>query len=379
MNPLQAAINRLATATSVLILVPGSSGDGLAAGLALRAFLRKLDKDAVVLGLETVAEKFHFLPHVSEVLADVDLTKSFVIDVSAKRTAVSELTYKKEDDKLSIFLKPASGSLSEQDISFRTSSFPYDLVVVLGVGSFEQLGNFYASHTDLFFETPVLNIDFRATNENYGQINLVNLSATSCSEIVLDLINEFEVSLLDDIIATQLLAGIIAETNSFQHIRTTPQTFIKASQLVSLGAKQQEIIGNLYKTKSLGLLKLWGRVLARLNQEESIGLVHSAVNTNDIIRSGANMNDVENIIKEMGAQLTFAKLFVFFAEVSPTQTSAYILSHLPFNLPEMFADLNPKPLNGQGITMTINEGLAQAEELVIGKLKAESVKLNISL
>lgn len=378
MNPIQVAINRLASASSILILVPGSSGDGLAAGLALRAFLRKLDKDAVVLGLETISERFLFLPHISEVLASVDLTKSFVIDVSAKRTQVSELTYKKEDDKLSIFLKPAAGNLTEQDISFRTSNFPYDLVVVLGVGSFEQLGNFYASHTDLFFETPVLNIDFRATNENYGQINLVNLSATSCSEIVLDLINEFEVSLLDEIIATQLLAGIIAETNSFQHIRTTPQTFIKASQLVSLGAKQQDIIGNLYKTKSLGLLKLWGRVLAKLEQDEAIGLVYSAVNTNDIIRSGANMSDVENIIKEMGLQLTFAKMFVFFAEISPTQTSAYILSHLPFNLPEMFNEHPVRLINGQAINLTLNEGLEAAQQRIIGKLKAEAIRLNIS-
>lgn len=362
MNPLQAAINRIAQATSVLILVPGSSGDGLASGLALRAFLKKLDKDAVVLALEEVAEKFHFLPHVSEVLKEVDLTKSFVVDVSTKRSPLAELTYKKEDDKLSIFLKPISGNLSEQDISFRTSNFPYDLVVVLGVGSFEQLGNFYAHHTDLFFETPVVNIDFRGTNENYGQINIVNLSATSCSEIVLDLINEFEVSLLDEIIATQLLAGIISETNSFQHVRTTPQTFIKASQLVSLGAKQQDIIGNLYKTKSLGLLKLWGRALAKLNQDESMALVYSAVNTNDIIRVGATMNDVDNIIKEMGSQLTFAKLFVFFAETSPTQTWVYCLSHLPLALPELFTEFKPRIINNQTVSFIIEHGLADSQD-----------------
>jgi len=378
MNSHQVAINRIAQASSVLILVPGSSGDSLASGLALRSFLKKLDKEAVVLALEEVAEKFHFLPHVGEILKEVDLTKSFVVDVSTKRSPLAELTYKKEDDRLSIFLKPVSGSLSEQDITFRTSNFPYDLVVVLGVGSFEQLGNFYAHHTDLFFETPVVNIDFRGTNENYGQINIVNLSATSCSEIVLDLINEFEVSLLDEIIATQLLAGIIAETNSFQHVRTTPQTFIKASQLVSLGAKQQDIIGNLYKTKSLGLLKLWGRVLARLNQDESAMLVYSVVNNNDIIRAGAVMNDVDGIIKEMGSQLTFAKLFVFFAEATPTQTSVYCLSHLPLNLPELFAEFKPRVLNNQTIGFVVEEGLIQAQEKIIGRLKSETSKLNLN-
>ncbi len=378
MNPIQTVINRIAQASSVLILMQGSSGDGLSSGLALRAFFKKLEKDVVLLSLQEVSERFRFLPGVEEVRSEVDLTKSFVIDVATKRSPLAELSYKKEDEKLSIFLKPVSGHLTADDVTFRTSGFPYDLVVVLGIGSFEQLGDFYAHHTDLFFETPVINIDFRATNENYGQINLVNLSATSCSEIILDLINEFESSLLDEIIATQLLAGIIAETNSFQHIRTTPQTFIKASQLVSLGAKQQDIIGNLYKTKSLGLLKLWGRVLARLNQDESLSLVHSAVNANDIVRAGANMGDVDNIIKEMVLQLTFAKLFVFFAESQPEQTAVYCSTNLPLALPELFVPFTPQIINSQTVKFNVPKGLAEAEKQVMDTLKTEAGKLNLT-
>lgn len=378
MNPLQTVINRIAQASSVLILVQGSSGDGLSSGLALRAFFKKLEKDVVLLSLEQVSERFRFLPGIEDIKSEVDLTKSFVIDVATKRSGLAELSYKKEDDKLSIFLKPVSGTLTAQDVTFRSSGFPYDLVVVLGIGSFEQLGNFYAHHTDLFFETPVVNIDFRATNENYGQINLVNLSATSCSEIILDLINEFESTLLDETIATQLLAGIIAETNSFQHIRTTPQTFIKASQLVSLGAKQQDIIGNLYKTKSLGLLKLWGRVLARLNQEEHLSLVHSAVSANDIIKVGASIADVENIIKEMTMQLTFAKLFVFFAEAAPEQTAVFCSTQLPLPLPELFAAFSPQNINSQTVKFTVGRGLAETEKQVLDILKTEANKLNLS-
>jgi nanoRNase/pAp phosphatase (c-di-AMP/oligoRNAs hydrolase) len=374
MEAIKTLINRLTQASSVLILASGSSGDGLASGLALRAFLSKLEKDVALLAIDQISDRFAFLPHVSEVLSEVDLTKSFVIDVSTKRSPLGELSYKKEEDRLSIFVKPTAGQFTPQDVSFRTSNFPYELVIVIGVGSFEQLGEFYAKNTGLFFETPVVNIDFRATNENFGQINLVNLQATSCSEIVLDLINEFEASLLDEIIATQLLAGIIAETNSFQHIRTTPQTFIKASQLVSLGAKQQDIIGSLYKTKSLGLLKLWGRVLARLQQEESYNLIYSSLNTNDIVRSGASMNDIENIIKEMGLQLTFAKTSLFFAEGAPDQVWVYCMSSLPMNLASLFAAFNPQVINNQTVKFSLNMNLTECETLVLGLLKAEAAK-----
>ena len=147
---------------------------------------------------------------------------------------------------------------------------------------------------------------------------------------------------------------------------------------MSLGARQQDIIGNLYKTKSLGLLKLWGRVLARLNQEESLGLVHSAVNTNDIVRAGASMGDVDNIIKEMVLQLTFARLFVFFAEVSPQQTVVFCSTHLPLPLPDLFASFKPQIINSQTVKFSVSVGLSEAERQVLDLLRAEAAKLNLT-
>lgn len=367
-NQIQTAIHRLAAANSVLILAAGTSGDGLAAGLALRSFLGKLDKDALFYALHPVSERFRFLPQVGEVLPELDLTKNFVIDVATKRSPLSELSYKKEPERLSIFLKPASGALTAQDISFRSSMFPYDLVVVLGIASFEQLGEFYAQHTDLFFETPVLNIDFRASNENYGQLNLVNLSTTSCSEIILDLINQFESSLIDETIATQLLAGIIAETNSFQHVRTTPQTFLKASQLVSLGANQQEIIGNLYKTKSLGLLKLWGRVLSAMQQDERLSLFYSSASQLDIAESGALGADLDNIIKEMATELTSAKTQLFLAETGAGATG-YLHTSLALDLIQIFQAYTPQLIAPQTIKFTVNQPLVPSIQVVLSLLE----------
>lgn len=374
-NILQTLIQRLAQAGSVLILASGSSGDGLASGLALRAFLKKLEKDAVFYALKPISDRFGFLPGVEEVLPQVDLTKSFVVDVSTKRSPLAELSYKKDTDRLSIFLKPATGSLTAQDVSFRSSTFPYDLVIVLGLTSFEQLGEFYAQHTDLFFETPVANIDFKAQNQNFGQINLVNLSATSCSEIIFDLINQFEASLLDEIMATQLLAGIIAETDSFQHRSTTPQILMKASQLVSLGAKQHEIIGSLYKTKSLGLLKLWGRVLSSLKQDEPRSLVYSSVTAVDLAEVGATSADADNILKEMVSQLAFAKTQLFLAELQAGQVTVYCQSQIPLNLSELFGRFNPEVSLNNGVKFVVGAGLAEAELVIVETLRNELARI----
>src|SRR4029077_11558747 len=133
---------KISEVSSILIVAPANAGDSLAAGLALRAFLKKLEKDAVLLSPHDIPEKFNFLPEVSQVVESIDLTKSFVIDVSTKKSQVAELSYKKSEDKLSIFLKPTTSEFTPSDVTFRTSNFPYDLVILIGVAALEQLGEF---------------------------------------------------------------------------------------------------------------------------------------------------------------------------------------------------------------------------------------------
>ncbi len=367
---LQPIINKLSTASNILILTQSNNGDSLAASLALRSFLKKLEKDAIVLVHEDPPSRLQFLPESNQLVKSIDLTKTFVISLSTKKTQLSELSYKKEPEQLSILLKPTTGEFGPADVTFGSSNFQYDLVILVGIPSLEQLGEFYNKNTELFFQVPVLNIDFRPSNENYGQMNLVDLTATSCSEIVLDLINKFESSLLDETIATQLLTGIITETNSFQHVRTSPQIFLKASQLVSLGAKQQEIISYLYKSKSLGLLKLWGRVLARLKQDFNNLLVYSVITNTDLIKAGASDTDADMIIKEMVGQLGFAKIFGFLKEEEDGQnTEVFVATTMPLNLSSIFTSFNPENIAPQTIKFVIAKTGIDAEKQLLELLK----------
>ncbi|MBI2356017.1 MAG: hypothetical protein HYV13_02330 [Candidatus Doudnabacteria bacterium] len=362
-------VDRLNQASNILILTPHTaSADDLAASLALRGFLTKLDKETTLVSPGALSEKYNFLPQFEQVRTDLQVSKNFIIDVSTKRVAIDELSYKKEEDKLSIFIKPKNDQFTKDDVSVRTSDLPFDLVILIGVSSLDSLGEFYSKNTELFFEAPVVNIDYKSTNENYGQFNLVDLSATSNSEIIFDLINSYESSMLDAEIATSLLTGIIAETNSFQHSRTTPSTFLKASQLVSLGANQREIIGRLFKTKTLSFLKLWGRVLARLKQEPAMSLVYSVANASDIQKSGAAAEDVRQIIKEMSFQLSFAKIFLFLAETSNHHIEVFAFSTVPLNLSQVFASFKPEVI-GSVVRFEVNADLNQAEIEVLNKLK----------
>lgn len=362
-------ISKISEAHNVLILVAGNNSDSLASGLALHSFLRKVDKEATTLSVMPKTPRLSFLSGFTDVAEQIELKKNFVIDVSTQRTEIEELSYKKETDRLSIFIKPKKGQFQASDITFRNSSYPFELLILIGIDSLEQLGDFYSQNAELFFETPILNIGYRASNESYGSLNLVNLSATSHSEIIFDLIAQYESSLIDENIATQLLTGIISETESFQHVRTTPQTFLKASQLVSLGANQQQIISQLYKNKSLGMLKLWGRTLARLKQETGIGLAYSVITGSDLAKSAATEEDADGIIKEMATQLGFARAFLFLKEEAPAKTVGYFQTSLPLAPHVLLAGYNPKLISQQAVKFTMELPLYQAENQVISFLK----------
>ena len=198
MDQIQQTINKISQSSTILIVAPGNNGDSLAASLALQAFLKKLEKEVTFLSYTEVSSRFDFLPGIVDIIRQINLTKSLVINVATKKTQMQELSYKKNPEQLSIFLKPISGEFTPADVSFDNSNFPFDLLILIGIGSLEQLGEFYNQNAQLFFQTPILNIDFKASNENYAQLNLVDLTTTSCSEIILDLINKFEGSLIDE-------------------------------------------------------------------------------------------------------------------------------------------------------------------------------------
>ena len=234
------------------------------------------------------------------------------LDTSIKK--LEEISYETRDNKVEIFLKPKFGEFTAEDITFGRDKFPLDLIITLETKSLEDLGKLYEQNTDLFFETPKINIDNSSANEYFGAINLVDVTSTSVAEILAGLFSQYEEQLVDEDVATCLLAGIIAKTHSFQHVQTTPKAFLKASELVSLGGRQQEIIKNIYKTKSLPLLKLWGRALARMKTLDQPNAVYSVLNAVDFEKAEGSAADVMLVLKEFVDNIGSYKIIALITE-----------------------------------------------------------------
>ena len=179
------------------------------------------------------------------------------------------------------------------------------------------MGAFYTDNIDLFTSVPILNIDHHISNTHYGQLQMIDTTAASATEVLYDwFIHEptFKEKITQDM-ATLLLTGLITDTRSFQNPNTTPRSLEVAAELLERGAKQQEIVQHIYKTKPLSTLKIWGRALNRIQMDTSAGIVWSTVSKDDLAEMEATSKETSGILDELISTIPNADIHILFTEM----------------------------------------------------------------
>jgi bifunctional oligoribonuclease and PAP phosphatase NrnA len=305
-KPKQQAINYILRSESILIVTHEKiDGDGLGSGLALYKALNKLKKKVSFISFDKIPDSLKFLPNCDIVSSEVPVGKDFLISLDCADIEVDKLRYNKIDNRLNILITPKSGTFTKEDVSFRRGQSKFDLIIALDCGDINQIGKLKKENIDLFYDNIVINIDHHISNDHFGKINFVDPTATSTAEIVLSLLDAMQsqidnnIKLMDSDIATCLLTGITVDTNSFQNQNTSPKAFSVSAQLLAAGAKQQEIIKNIYKTHDLSTLKLWGRALSNLKYDSDAKIVWTIINKADFENSKAEEYQVEGLMDEL--------------------------------------------------------------------------------
>lgn len=303
LSPKQQSAELIRQSADILVVShKNPDGDSLGSAIALKIALEKMGKKVTVAVPDEPSKIFTFLPFIDKLSTGIGYCRDFVIILDTSLTEVENLGYKKleGENAVEIVITPKSGVFRESDISFKKLAPTYDLIIAVDTPNLERLGKL-AQPADIFYETPLINIDHHPSNERFGKVNWVELTATSTSEILVSLIEALskEKPLIDEKIATALLTGLIYDTSSFQNVNTTPKSLTIAAQLVAGGANQQEIVRNLYKTKSLETLKLWGFILSSVQEDASSRFLYSAVTKADIDKVGADENALSGVVDEL--------------------------------------------------------------------------------
>lgn len=379
LSPKQQIIDLVKKAKKILLFSHiNPDGDAIGSILAFHLALQKLGKEVTSVLPSEMPKVFAFLPGSENLTTSFSGIKDFVITLDSSQADVDKLGYKylKDQQKLNIVITPKSGNFSPENVSFSYGAAKYDLIFVLDSPDLERLSTLYDNNSDLFYETPIVNIDHHTGNDYFGKVNWVDLTATSTAEILVALLEALGQgkSLLDEQIATCLLAGIITDTGSFQNTNTTPKSLTVAAQLVAAGAHQQEIVKRIYKTKSLSTLKLWGIILSRLSSEPE-RFVWSIVEEDDFSTIGASEEETAGVVDEL---LKNAPGIDFALLISEKQGS--VRGNLRAAKPNVDVAKIAAIFEGGGHTQASgfqipNTKLAQVQEEIIAKIKTHQQNL----
>ncbi len=374
-NQEQQFIDLITRAKRILIIAKENAPvDAIASVVALTEFLKKLHKeiDSVIPGFKpSCAPKF--LKNASSIRPELGAVRSFEITLNISKTPMSEITYDVRDNKLIVSVVPQHGEWTPADVAFTHGADRYDLIIAIDTPDLASLGKLFQEHADFLYRTPVVNIDRDPGNEHWGQLNIVDLTAVASSEIIFGLCGHWNRNLIDEDIATALLAGMIATTQSFRTQNVTPKTLATASELVAMGARREEIVHGIWRTRTIPTLKLWGKTLSRLEQDRELGIVWSTLVRQDFIEAGAGDTALDGIVSELMSYAPEAKIVVLVYETGTAhETGACVTIHTspPYSAQELGRAFGAQGSHNKiSFCLTPNQSIVEGTQMVIDRIR----------
>lgn len=195
------------------------------------------------------------------------------------------------------------------------SDADYDLVVISDCGSLERIGEVGVRHAGLFERLPRVVIDHHASNDAAGDADWIDPAAAATCEMVTLLALRLGVPLDVDggAMATALIGGIVMDTATFAHPNATARTLAVSAALVEAGAPLSDISRRIYRSKPGAQLRLFGRVLDRLETADGGRIIWSTLTDADLAATGTQPSASEGII-DLLAQAEDAEVAILFKE-----------------------------------------------------------------
>ncbi|NTW13834.1 MAG: hypothetical protein HGA31_02260 [Candidatus Moranbacteria bacterium] len=366
LSPAEQFAELIRKSTNPIILLPSyPSKDVVASAVALSRFLGNQGKQVTVAG-EGISARFGelpFLPVPTSVLESLSGTRDFVLSFDTTRNRILSARTEEVAGEFRIYITPEQGTIDPRDFSFIPARFQYDVVFVLGSPDKESVGTLYEESPDIFYEVPVINVDTRAENEHFGQLNLVDMTASSVSEILFGVFSAIDQKAIDATVAEGLLTGIITATDSFQKKNTTPRSLEIASRLIALGADREKIVLSLYKTQPFNILKLWGRVLTNLRWDEHLRLVSAKLSLDDFVRSRTKPEDLPAILDRIKANFSSGSFFAVLHPDTADKVAVVLKTSASEQALRLSKTIDGAILHGDALHFTIPGTISEETEM----------------
>lgn len=360
--------------SGILLVVPQKpSADAFASMVATYlTLLEHFQGNVDAVSPSHVPRELQFLAGSSQVQMEPSMRPEVVVDIAGVK-AIEDVRYEHVRGGVRAHIALSEGIDVEKDnIQTHIRALPYDSIIIFGAADLEELGDIFTNHADFFYGTPIINIDYRARNEHFGAVNLVDITASSVAEVTYELISALTQEKIPPNIATALYAGIVAATDSFQSVQTRPRAFEVAATLMNKDADKESVIQHLVKTKPLHLLKLSGRLYARLQHDEYGGIFWSILKDVDFTESNAKGDDIPYALSELEKNISgYNVAFVLHEEYPGERYVAYIAlgKGLSSRRDEILQQLSAKRINGI-MTVSLHAlSIQEAEDKILKEIR----------
>lgn len=225
------------------------------------------------------------------------VSKELKLTIPRQTAEVSAIWYERTPSATIINVASNSGNLQPNTVKItERKSLPMDAIVTLGAPSLRSLGERFTNQADLFYRVPILNIAYTPETESFGTANHIDWNVRSNAELVYRLLMQWDPKLITPKVATALLAALLAKTESFQKIMTSPEQFELAATLFEKKADYHAIVKNLFKTKPLTHLQLWGSLLSNLQTKAQGRLAWTKIDSNVSVSRQAIYDLVDQVL-----------------------------------------------------------------------------------
>ncbi len=187
------------------------------------------------------------------------------------------------------------------------SSFPKkcDLLISFDCGGFDRLG---ISKGDF----KIINIDHHKSNTLFGDINILNFSASSATIIVYEILKSKNSTITKDE-AICIYTGLVEDTGFFTFGNTNQIAFDIASELISYGVIPSQIAQNLKMRNSLAKTRLTAIFINSFELLKDGQIAIGNVTVEDFRATGALRSDSDHLV-DILRNLATVELAIFILE-----------------------------------------------------------------
>lgn len=164
-----------------------------------------------------------------------------------------------------------------------------DLAISFDCGAYKRLG--------VEPSCPLINVDHHKSNELYGDVNIIDITAISTTQVLFDAFRLEGIS-INPKMATALYAGLLDDSHAFLSAKTDARTFLMAAELIHAKAESYRCADALFHRHSLAALRLKGMMFETMQLLLDARVVVHLVTAQMMAHSGAREVDCEAALEE---------------------------------------------------------------------------------